>query len=142
VGIRFETEEWKPALTVGFLYDVTDHKVVFVDRARGIDLLLRIEAMPKDTKNIQPTLDVIRAKRSELKKTASSVLLKGERGNGNAYSVLILRECLADVIDNAKTQAHQLMAIHNRLSTWLGVLFDDGSLEKALKKCGLNSGAK
>lgn len=142
VGIRFETEEWKPALTVGFLYDVTDHKVAFVNRDRGIDLVLRIEAMPKDTKNIQPALDVIQSKRSELKKTAPSVLVKGERGNGNAYSVLIVRDCLADVIGKAKTQADQLVAIHERLGTWLHVLFDDGTLERAFKKCGLNSGIK
>jgi hypothetical protein len=83
VGIRFETEEWRPALTIGLLYDETDHKVTLVNRSRGIDLLLRIEAQPKNTKNIQPVLDALEAKRKELKKTAGSVLLKGERGNGN-----------------------------------------------------------
>jgi hypothetical protein len=142
VGIRFETKAWKPALTVGFLYDVTDHKVAFANRDRGIDLFLRIEAMPKDTRNIQSALNVLQAKRSELRKTASSVLLKAERGNGNAYSVLIVQECLADVIEDAKTQAGQLVAIHDRLSTWLRVLFRDGTLEKAFARCGLNSGMK
>lgn len=140
VGIRFETEEWKPAITVGFLHDPADHKVAFVNRDKGIDLMLRIEAMPKDTKNIQPALEVLRTKRKQLKKTASSVLHKGERGNGNAYSVLIVQECLADVIGDARTQAEQLVAIHLRLCTWLRLLFDDGTLESAFKKCGLNSG--
>jgi hypothetical protein len=140
VGIRFETEEWRPALTVGFLYDETDHKVKLVNRDKGIDLLLRIEAEPKNTKNIQPVLDVLEAKRKELKKTAASVLLKGERGNGNAYSVLVVRDCLGDVIANAKIEGTQLEAIHKTLTAWLHVLFDDGLLEKAFKKCHLDSG--
>jgi hypothetical protein len=142
VGIRFETEQWRPALTVGFLYDETDHKVTFVNRDKGIDLLLRIEAMPKDSKNVQPALAVLDGKRKALKRSAASVLLKGEHGNGNAYSVLIVQDCLADVIENANTLEDQLAAIHGRLTTWLRVLFDDGSLEKAFKKCGLDSGTK
>lgn len=142
VGIRFETEDWRPALTVGFLYDETDHKVTFVNRDKGIDLLLRIEAVPKHIKNVRPALAVLDAKRKSLRRSAASVQLKGEPGNGNAYSVLIVRECLADVIENAKTVDDQLAATHGRLTDWLRVLFDDGSLEKAFKKCGIDSGMK
>jgi hypothetical protein len=142
VGIRFETEAWKPAITVGFLYDERDHRVTFVNREKGIDLLLRIEADPKDTKQIQPVLDILAKKRSRLGESAASVLLKGERGNGNTYSVLIVRECLAEVIGSAKTEAEQLTAIHGRLTTWLQELFKDRQLEKAFKKTPLNSGMK
>jgi hypothetical protein len=84
VGIRFATKDWKPWLTVGFLYDVSDHRVTLVNSEKGIDLLLRIEAYPKHTKNLGPALEVLKAKQNELKKTAPSVLLKGERGNGNS----------------------------------------------------------
>ncbi len=142
VAIRFETEAWKPALTVGFLYDEKDHRVTFVNRDKGIDLLLRIEAEPKNTKNLQPALDVLDEKREQLKKTAASVLLKGERGNGNNYSVLVVRDCLADVIANAKSEADQLMVIHHRLTTWLEVLFRDGKLETGFRKSSLDSGMK
>jgi hypothetical protein len=142
VGIRFETDEWKPALTVGFLYDETNHKVKLVNREKGIDLLLRIEAEPENTRNIQPALAVLNDKRKALLKTAASVLLKGERGNGNAYSVLIMQDCLGDVIATAKTEGEQLEVIHKRLMTWLQVLFGDGVLEKALKACRLDSGMK
>lgn len=144
VGIRFETEAWKPAITVGFLYDERDHRVTFVNRDKGIDLLLRIEAMPKDTKDtqIQPVLDILKKKRKDFKKSAASVLLKGERGNGNPCSVLIVRDCLADVIDNAKTEARQLTAIYRRLTIWLEVLFKDGELENAFRKTSLKSGMK
>jgi hypothetical protein len=142
VGIRFETEEWKPALTAGFLYDETDHKVKLVNREKGIDLLLRIEAEPKNTRNIQPALAVLDQKRKDLKRTAASVLLKGEHGNGNPYSVLIVRECLGGVIENANTEGEQLEAIHKKLTQWLQVLFKDGLLEKAFKKCHLDSGMK
>jgi hypothetical protein len=140
VGIRFETPDWRPALTVGLLYDTTDHKVAFINPERGIDLMLRIEAEPKNTTTIQPALDVLNKKRTELRKTAASVLLKGERGNGNPYSVLIARDCLANVISDASTAADQLNLIHERLTTWLKILFKDGTLEGAFKKSGLDSG--
>ena len=142
VGIRFETKDWKPAITVGFLYDESDHRVTLVNRDKGIDLLLRIEAMPKHTKNLGPALDVLKAKQKELKRTAASVLLKGERGNGNAYSLLIVRDCLGDVIGQAKSQAVQLTAIYKKLTTWLEILFKDWRIEDAFKKMGLDSGMK
>lgn len=142
VGIRFETEEWKPALSVGFLYDETDHKVKLVNPEKGIDLLLRIEAEPKNTKDIKSALAVLNDKRNTLLKTAASVLLKGDRGNGNAYSVLIVRDCLGDVIAGTTTEGEQLEAIHKRLTTWLQVLFGNGVLEKAFGVCGLDSGMK
>jgi hypothetical protein len=124
------------------MYDVRDHRVAFVNPDKGIDLLLRIEADPKHTKNIQPALEVLKDKRKELQEGAASVLFKGERGNGNNWSVAIIRACLGDVIENAKTEAEQLTAIHKRLVTWLGVLFDDRKLEDGLKKSGLSSGMK
>jgi hypothetical protein len=140
VGIRFETEDCRPAMTLGFLHDESDHRVTFINRERGIDLLLRIEAMPKDTRGIQPVLDVLAGKRQELRKTAASVLLKAEPGNGNNYSVLVVRDCLADVFGSATTASDQLNATQQRLATWLEVLFRDGRLEKAFKEAGLDSG--
>ena len=142
VCIRFGTEGWKPAVVVGFLYDEADHKVTFVNREKGIDLFLRIEAWPKDTKAIQPVLDVLAEKRKLVKASAASVLLKGERGNGNPWSVLIVRDCLADVLGGAAATDGQLTAIHARLVGWLRVLFGGGDLEGALKKCKLDSGMK
>jgi hypothetical protein len=54
--------------------------------------------------------------------------------------VLIVQDCLADVISNTTTEADQLAAIHAKLANWLHVLFDDGSIEKAFKKSHLDSG--
>lgn len=141
VGIRFETKDWKPAITLGFLYDESDHRVTLVNRDNGIDLLLRIEASPNDTRSLNPHLrDVLDAKRSALQKEAASVLLKGERGNGNKYSLLIVRDCLGDVIRDRETQADQLTAIANKLARWLKILFEDGKLEEGFRKGGLHSG--
>jgi len=146
VGIRFETKKWKPSITVGFLYDVKDHKVSLVSPDKGIDLLLRIEAYPKDTNDtqiFQHVLNVLNEKRNDLLRLpAKSVLLKGERGNGNPWSVLIVQDCLADVIDKAKGEPEQLTAIHKKLTTWLEILFKDGKLEDGLKASGLDSGMK
>jgi hypothetical protein len=142
VGIRFATKEWKPFLSFGFLYDVRDHRVALVNPDRGIDLLLRIEADPVYTKSIQPALDVLKEKRKTLLDTAASVLLKGDRGNGNNWSVVIIRDCLGDVIEDVKSEADQLAVIHKKISTWLKVLFEDGMLENAFKRSGLDSGMK
>jgi hypothetical protein len=142
VGIRFETNDWRPALTVGFLYNVADHKVKLTNPSRGIDLMLRLEADPEDTKKIEPVLTCLAERRKALKKSAASVLLKGEPGNGNPYSVLIIQQCLGDLIEGAASESEQLAAIYKRLTKWLTVLFGDGQLEKSLKKCRLDSGMK
>lgn len=127
-------------MAVGFLYDGNDHKVNLINPERGIDLFLRIEACPEDTRNFQPTSAVLKGKRAALQKTAASVLLKGEPGNGNPHSVLIVRECLADVIDGTHTAAEQLEKILKQFEKWLRVLFHDGKLEEAFRKSGLDSG--
>lgn len=143
VAIRFETKDWRPGVAVGFLYDGGgDHKVALVNPEKGIDLLLRIEAYPKDTNNIEAAMTVLKEKRKELRKTRASVLLKGEPGNGNDHTVMICRECLGNVIEDVKNLDDQLGAIHERLTTWLQVLFEDGTLEKAFKRSGLDSGMK
>jgi hypothetical protein len=142
VKISFETKDFKPAIWLGFLYATWDIKAALVNPDKGIDLMLRIAAEPKHTKDIQPALSILEAKRKNLRKTAASVLLKGDPGNGNPYSILVVRDCLAEVISNARAEADQLVAIHTKLANWLHVLFDDGSLEKAFKKSRLDSGMK
>ena len=52
IAIEFNTREWKPTITVGFLIDERDHKVAFLNPPKGIDLLLRIESHPDYLKNI------------------------------------------------------------------------------------------
>jgi hypothetical protein len=139
-AIEFATPDWKPTITVGFLYNETDHGVTFVNKQKGIDLLLRIEAIPNDLKNISAAMDELKRKQRDLKEVAASVLLLNERGNGNEHSILIARSCLADVISSATTQEEQAEAVYNTLKAWGEILFDDGLLEKAFKKAGLDSG--
>lgn len=139
IGIHFWTPDWMPALTLGFLHDPTDHKVSLVNQKGGVDLMLRIEAQPSDTEHVEPVELVIRERRREIEKYAHSVLVKGEAGNGNGYSVVIIQESLLKVLDGAKNETDQLRAIYKRLIKWLELVFDDGLMEKALKRVGLNS---
>lgn len=140
-AVRFATSDWKPWLSIGFLYDVSDHKVAFVNRDKGIDLLLRIEAMPNLTKELNPGIQVLRKKQTALLAAgAPSALLKGDSGNGNPYSLLIVRDCLGVVLDGIASQTEQLSAIHRKLNTWLEILFQDGETEQAFKALGLDSG--
>jgi hypothetical protein len=142
VAIRLATEGKRPVMALGFLYDgEIDHKVTLINPDKGFDLLLRIEASPgKNQSSILPVLDLLKAKRDELKQKAASVLCKGDSGNGNKHTMLIVRDCLADVIENAKTEAEQLEAIHKKLTTWLDILFSDGKIEKALQQPSLDLG--
>jgi hypothetical protein len=68
----------------------------------------------------------------------SAVFLVGD--NDNAHSLLIVRNCLGDVIEKVKTPQEQLEVIYQTFKNWVEILFDDGALEKAFKKAGLDSG--
>jgi hypothetical protein len=140
VAIEFATPAWKPTITIGFLYDEYDHEVSFINRQKGIDLLLRIETAPTEQKNIAPARAELDRRRKLLLSLASSVLLLGDHGNGNPHSLLMVRSCLGDVIEKATSQQAQLDAIYQTVSGWGKALFSDGTLEKAFKRAGLDSG--
>jgi hypothetical protein len=140
IAIEFATPAWKPTITVGFLFGEWDHGVSFVNRQKGIDLLLRIEAAPIDQKNIAPALAELARKRKKLSSLAASVLLLGEPENANAHSLLIARSCLGDVIEKATTQQEQLETIYWTVRGWGETLFGDGALEEAFREAGLDSG--
>lgn len=140
IAIEFAAPGWKPTITVGFLIETLGHRVVFTNQSKGIDLLLRIEAMPELLRSAEPALVALRKKVPDLKKEAASVLLVGERGNGNGHSLLLVRTCLWDVIEGAKTESEQLECVYNRLNSWLTILFEDGELERSFKASGLDGG--
>lgn len=139
-AIEFATPDWKPTITVGFMHDEWDHGVQFVDRQKGIDLLLRIETSPSEQKNIHFAFPELERKREALMCFSESALLLGEKGNHSNHSLLIVRCCLANVIEQTGDQMGQLEKIHGTLRNWGRILFSDGSLEEAFKLAGLDSG--
>lgn len=140
VAIEFATHGWRPTVTVGFLIDPRDHRVSFTNSNKGIDLMLRIEAMPLVLQGAEPALTLLKRKRPELMKTASSVLLLKDPGNGNGHSLILVRTSLWDVIANAANESEQLEIVFAHLKRWLQVLFEDGELERVFRKTGLDSG--
>lgn len=142
VSLQFGTSHWKPALGVGFLYNTTDLRVAFVDPKRGIDLFLRIETDPDYQKRIQNVMRELKTKKDELTKHADSVLLHKDPGNGNKHSILLVRSCLSNVIQDKQERHAQLEVIHATIRKWIEILFKDGELERALKDSGLNGGQK
>jgi len=140
IAIEFATPDWKPTITVGFLYNERDHGVSFVNRQKGIDLLLRIETGQDEQKNISPALAELRRKQKRLSNLAASALLLHDSGNDNDHSLLIVRSCLGNVIEKAVTQQEQLEAIYGIVKGWGETLFGDGALERAFKEAGLDSG--
>ena len=56
IALEFKTDGWNPTLTVGFLYDPTDHQVTFTDPGESIDLFLRLECNPIANKDAEIAL--------------------------------------------------------------------------------------
>ena len=140
VAIKFATPDWRPGLILGFLHEEDgDLKVKYVDRERGIDLFLRIETNPKNQHHLQGVLRELKNRKNELRKCADNVLLHGDAGNRNNYTVLLVRSCLSSVIEKMNERQDQLQAVYSKLREWGEILFKDGILEKALKESGLDS---
>jgi hypothetical protein len=133
VGLEFTTPGWNPTLTVGFLYDPQDHRVMFTAPGESIDLFLRLEADPVANKDAGAALTALDQKANSLRGLGPRVLLRGEDGNGNKYSLLIAQESLGSLIGQLNQERAQIDAIYARLSSWLSCLFEDKSLENALR---------
>lgn len=140
IAVEFATPQWRPTITIGFLINPKDHKVTFTNPSKGIDLMLRIEAMPQVLQGAEAAKLALRKKIPELQRVAASVLLVGERGNGNSHSLLLVRSCLWDVVEAGQTDTEQFEQICNRLDSWLKILFEDGELEHTFTKSGLDGG--
>lgn len=134
VAIEFPWSEgrWSPAMTIGFLYNRDNHAVEFTS-PDSIDLLLRIEAKPETNPNPAAVLDVLRRLVPQLQRNDTRALTKGQRGNGNEWSLLIVQRSLARAIEGQGTEREQLDAIHRQIKEWCATLFSDGQLEAALR---------
>ncbi len=140
VGIRFQTSEFKPAFTIGFYYNGEDHKVPLINE-NSIDLFLRIEAMPGDSRisDIGPVLKILKEKQKEFRKIGAVAIVKGQQVNWNNYSILTVQFSFLEIASNCKTVNKQLDRIYALLVEWLKILFEDGALEKGFKESGLDS---
>lgn len=141
IAIEFITRGWAPSIDVGFLYDITNHRVTFICQDDGIDLALRISADPVQNRRIDPILSELHRGRDRIEKLEETqrqrhftrVLIKGEKGTGNPWTLLIAQKCLVDVIENCDSEAKQLEAIYGCLRQWLTALFSDEKLKDALR---------
>jgi hypothetical protein len=140
VAVEFATPEWKPTLSIGFLYDLSDYKVQFVDVSQGIDLVLRLEAKPKDRGNIDDFKTLIAEKLASLTTLGAKVLVAGDKGSRNYDSMLILQCPMAPLLEGTTTDHGQAESIRDKFQSWIKLLFDDGELEAVLIKGGLTSG--
>jgi hypothetical protein len=87
IALEFKTAGWNPTLTVGFLYDPSDHRVTFTAPGESIDLFLRLECDPIANKDAEISLNSLREKAKLLRVLGPRVLLRGDNGNGNGYSL-------------------------------------------------------
>ena len=138
VAIEFVGAHWAPAITLGFLYSNSDHRVPLTEPNNSIDLFLRIEASPKLNPNPEPVLKVLAQKVSKLRGISGQALIKGDPNNRNSHTLIIVQQSLTKVLSGITETHAQLDKIHQTLESWLSVLFQDGLLEPEL--IGLKAG--
>lgn len=132
IALEFKTAGWNPTLTVGFLYDPSDHGVTFTAPGESIDLFLRLECSPIANKDAEIALHSLGEKAKLLRVLGPRVLLRGDNGNHNRNSLLIAQENLMSVIGELSEERAQIETIYHKLLGWISCLFEDQSLENAL----------
>jgi hypothetical protein len=131
VGLEFFRRQWNPQIFVGFLHDPRDHQLKFVDEARGIDLLLLIECMPPSTR---PKGSAWEERVKAIRNRFPGVVALDYTELLSRWRKLTVQECLADVIKGHHDEEAQAKAIYNRLQSWAAVLFENGTLEQAMRE--------
>lgn len=142
VGIEFMTNPpYIPTIVVGFLYDTSNHQVELSNPECGIDLMLRFEVDPKENPNCESLIKLLDERRQAIleqenqkKQPNTKILLRGERGNGNPWGLLIAQKCLVDVIENCTSENDQLKAIYEYCKGLITILFGDPNLEMKLNQ--------
>ncbi|WP_395517192.1 hypothetical protein [Pseudorhizobium flavum] len=133
VAIEFAPPYWDGAVTVGFLYDNSDHAVPFADGSQNsVDLIFRIEAAPKAPAR-EDVNAVIRPRVSSVRAKGGVVRLDKDGINGNRHTLFIAQRSLSDFLASP-VEGDQLVAIHNQLKAWAEALFGDQRVEEALLK--------
>ena len=132
-GLIFDTPDWAPTLTAGFLYSTADHAVSLTAPNEGIDLFLRVEGNPTTNPEPSAVLKALGEKVDPLRQLGARVLLKQDCGNGNLWTLLIAQKSLAALMAGKFKEREHLDAIYDTLNQWLIVLFRDGKLEGGLK---------
>ena len=133
---------YTPTINLGFLYDTKDHQVELTRPEHGIDLMLRIEADPKNNPDCRRIIHELKEGRQRIlqKETEQGqiyrtrVRLRDEPGSGIKWSLLIAQKCLADVIENCDSEEKQLQAIYEYFRQLLTSLFSDPQLEQELRE--------
>ncbi len=133
-------KNWReiPNLALGFLYEGRGHIVELTDKARGLDLIMRLEINPDiypDPK-IPKTLTTLAQKVSELAhryEDQKFFAIQSRLEADNKWTALLIQQCLADVIRGMDSMEAQLDAIYVRLNQWLEILFQDGQLLGAME---------
>lgn len=125
-------EDIGPHLTLGFYYDISDHKLAFLNPREGIDLNIRLIARPNRNRSVEPVLDCLRTRIPELNRNSATVHLRDDPANGNNHTLFIARRVLSEVIDDSQTESQQIEKIYGQLKSWCSALFSDDSVMKHL----------
>ena len=148
-SVEFMTDRpYTPAISVGFLYDASDHLVEFSRPEHGIDLMIRFEADPKENPDCKMILELLAERRQkvlELEKQQGRtyptlIRLRGETGNNNPWNLLIAQKCLVDVIKECNSGEEQFQAIYKYFKEVIATLFQNPKLEAALNTLNPYSG--
>ncbi|WP_421579751.1 hypothetical protein [Shinella sp. M31] len=125
---------WNGAITIGFLYDNSDHKVPFADGSgNSVDLFMRIEAQ-SSIAGRSAANKAINAKLTGLRETGGVVRYEGDGINRNSHTLVIVQRSLTDLL--VGNEDEQLQQMHDQILRWSNALFADGTVAEALAKLG------
>lgn len=141
VVFQYQHNRWDPGLSMGFLYSGEDLKLELVDADRGLDLMFRIECLPKDRPvyKLPRTLEALQRVKERFQAAYQEaptprVLVLSDSTNKNDYTLLLVRICVADVIPVTDKREDQVKAISTCLKEWCRIVFNEGDgLLEALK---------
>jgi hypothetical protein len=114
-----------PEFTIGFYYDTANQRAPFADPRKGMDVALRVLATPRTNPEPERLMEHLGRLAPTFRRTGAMVRLKGEPGNGNLHTLLLVQRSLLDIIDGIRDDEGQVAAIYEVMARWCRILFGD-----------------
>lgn len=132
LGLEFKPSSWTGAITIGFLYDNSDHRVPYADGSNSsVDFFMRVETHPNVAGRAAAT-EAISARLAALRGAGGVVRYEGDGINRNSHTLVIMQRSLVDF--RANSEDEQLQQMHAQAQKWSSALFAGGTVAEALSK--------
>lgn len=123
---------WNGAITIGFLYDNSDHRVPYADGSNNsVDFFMRVEAHPNIAGRTE-LIEAIRSRLADLHAAGGLVRYDGDGINRNRHTLAIMQRSVVDFL--VGNEDEQLEAMYAQAKRWSNALFREGAVAEKLSK--------